>query len=68
MIDHATIGDRVSLHDWHGSIIDKTYTKVLVRFDDGKERWFTRRIRGDQVFWCEKGRSIAVYDSLKAGD
>lgn len=58
MIDRTKAGDRVSYAGRRGTITRKTYSRAVVRFDDGTEEAFTRRLVQGFPLWLAKGVPI----------
>ena len=58
MMDRSKPGDRVVYDGRRGIITRKTFARAVVRFDDGGEEAFTRRVvHGDPV-WLARGKPL----------
>ena len=55
MIDRSKAGDRVAYAGRHGTITRKTYSRAVIRFEDGTEEAFTRRLVQGSPVWLAKG-------------
>lgn len=58
MIDRSKAGDRVAYAGRRGTITRKTYSRAVIRFEDGTEEAFTRRLVQGFPVWLARGVPI----------